>query len=125
MKPLKPNRLLHTTVLSFLLAATMGVSACSSEKEGDNAQSGDATGTNQSSDVDTSSSEGDAPLTGNDSNSNIGAGEGSGTSANSEVNTTNPSGSTDNMGNSGPDTNINSDRDENPNLDQTPADGVQ
>ena len=123
MKPLKPNRLLHTTVLSFLLAATMGVSACSSEKEGDNAQSGDATGTNQSSDVDTSSSEGDAPLTGNDSN--IGAGEGSGTSANSEVNTTNPSGSTDNMGNSGPDTNINSDRDENPNLDQTPADGVQ
>lgn len=123
MKPLKPNRLLHMTVLSFLLAATMGVSACSSEKEGDNAQSGDATGTNQSSDVDTSSSEGDAPLTGNDSN--IGAGEGSGTSANNEVNTTNPSGSTDNMGNSGPDTNINSDRDENPNLDQTPADGVQ
>ena len=123
MKPLKPNRLLHMTVLSFLLAATMGVSACSSEKEGDNAQSGDATGTNQSSDVDTSSSEGDAPLTGNDSN--IGAGEGSGTSANSEVNTTNPSGSTDNMGNSGPDTNINSERDENPNLDQTPADGVK
>ena len=123
MKPLKPNRLLHTTVLSFLLAATMGVSACSSEKEGDNAQSGDATGTNQSSDVDTSSSGGDAPLTENDSN--IGAGEGSGTSANNEVNTTNPSGSTDNMGNSGPDTNINSDRDENPNLDQTPADGVQ
>ena len=119
MKPLKPNRLLHTTVLSFLLAATMGVSACSSEKEGDNAQSGDATGTNQSSNVDTSSSGGDAPLTENDSNI------GSGTSANNEVNTTNPSGSTDNMGNSGPDTNINSDRDENPNLDQTPADGVQ
>ena len=122
MKTLKPTRLLHTTILSLLLAATMGVSACSSEKEDNNAQSGDVTGVNQSSDVDASIQSG-APLPENDSN--IGVGEGSGTSANDGTSTVDSSGSTDTSGNSMIDNNSNDDTDENPNLDQTSADGVQ
>ena len=122
MKQLKPNHLLHTIILSLLLSATLGVSACSSEKEDTNAQSGDATGVNQSGESDASLQSG-APLPENDSN--IGAGEGAGTSANNGMNTADSSGSADTSGNSMTDNNTNNDTDENPNLDQTSADGVQ
>lgn len=135
MKSPKPDRLLHTTVLSLLLAATLGVSACSTEKEDNNAQSGDAIGVNQSGETDASLQSG-APLPENDSA--IDAGEDAGTSAagmsNSDgMNTADSSGAADTSGDSMTDNNTdinntnntNDSTSENPNLDQTSPDGVQ
>lgn len=95
----------------------MGVSACSnSEKQNDNTQSGEAIGANQ--DV-KEYAQSDAPTSAADTN--VGAGQVASTSTNNDMNTTGQSGSSDNMGNNEPDNNT----DGNPNLNQTPAEGVQ
>ncbi len=101
------------------LAAIMSMSACSSEKEDASTQSGDAIGTTQGSEVEYAASQEDTLSPTNDTNVDIATDS----TANSSDGTgiMNQSGSTDSMGNDEPDNHT----DENPNLDQIAADGVQ
>lgn len=118
MKKGELNQLLRTSVFTILLAAIMSVSACSSEKENTNAESGDATDVNQGNEV-KEYSQSDAPTSTDDTD--LGAGEDANTSTNNGIGTTNQSESTDSMGNSEPDNNTS----ENSNPDQTAAEGLQ
>ena len=66
MKIIELKSLLRTAILTASLAAIMGVSACSSEKEDTTTQSGDAMGTTQGPEVEDTASQGGMPSPTND-----------------------------------------------------------
>ncbi|SLJ84700.1 hypothetical protein [Psychrobacter sp. DAB_AL43B] len=119
MKMIELKPLLRTAVLTASLAAIMGMSACSSEKEDTNGQSADGIETNQGSEVTGTASQEGTPSPTNDTN--VDAAADSTTNSSDGTGTTNQSGSTDSMGND----EVDDHTDENPNLDQTAAEGLQ
>lgn len=119
MKIIELSALLRTAVLTASLAAIMGVSACSSEKEDIDGQSGDAMGTTQGPEVEDTDPQGGMPSPTNDAN--VDTATDSTTNSSDGTGTTNQSGSTDSMGND----ELDDHTDENPNLDQTAAEGLQ
>ena len=101
------------------LAAIMSMSACSSKKEDASTQSVDGLQATQGSEVeDAASQEGTLSPT---NDTNVDTVTDSTTNSSDGTGTTNQSRSTDSMGNEDSDNHT----DENPNLDQTAADGVQ
>ncbi len=119
MKKIELNFLLRTAVLTASLAAIMGVSACSSEKEDANTQSGDAMGTTQGPEVEDTASQGGMPSPTNDTSA--GAATDSSAASSDGTATTNQPESADGM----VDAESDNKTAENPNLDKTAADGVQ
>ncbi|MDE4453949.1 hypothetical protein [Psychrobacter sp. DAB_AL62B] len=119
MKRIELNASLRTGLLIASLAAIMGMSACSSEKEDANGQSADGIETNQGSEVTGTASQEGTPSPTNDTNVDTAAD--STTNSSDGTGTTNQSGSTDSMGND----EVDDHTDENPNLDQTAAEGLQ
>ena len=119
MRKIELNASFRTAVLTASLVAIMGVSACNSEKEDANTQSGDGLQTTQGPEFEDAASQESTLSPTNDTNLNTTTDS---TANSSDVTgTTNQSGSTDSMGNEESDNHT----DENPNLDQTAADGVQ
>ena len=119
MRKIELNASFGTGLLMASLAAIMSMSACSSEKEDANTQSNDAIGTTQGSEVeDAASQEGTLSPT---NDTNVDTTTDSTANSSDGTGTTNQSESTDSMGNEESDNHT----DENPNLDQTAADGVQ
>ena len=115
MRKIELNASFRTGLLIAYLAAIMSMSACSSEKEDASTQSGDAIGTNQGPEVEDTASREVTPSSSNDTSMDTAADSSDGTDM------TNQPEATDSMGNDESDNHT----DENPNLDQTAADGVQ
>ena len=113
------NASLRTGLLMASLAAIMSMSACSSEKEDASTQSGDAIGTNQGPEVEDTASREVTPSPTNDTNVDTVTDSTDNSSDGTDM--TNQPEATDSMGNDESDNHT----DENPNLDQTAADGVQ
>ena len=119
MRKIELNASFRTAVLTASLVAIMGVSACSSEKEDANTQSGDAMGTTQGPEVEDTASQGGMPSPTNDTSA--GAATDSSAASSDGTGATNQPESTDGM----VDAESDNKTAENPNLDKTAADGVQ
>lgn len=130
MRQIVLNRPLRTGLWAALLITFMGVSACSSEKEAPNSESGEVMAVDQGNEseateltnesgaaVEGMSSEGTTPMTSSDADMAAGADMSSGdATGGSDMSGATDSGATDESG---------TDTIENPNADQTAADGLQ